>query len=380
MRVPFSQVREENRELMDELLPRLTEVLESGVLVGGDEVPRFERAFARLHGTREAVAVNSGTDALRLALRALGVPRGSVGITVANTFVATVGALVSEGVRPLLVDVGADENIDPEAVAAAVTEETGVVVAVHLRGRPAQMDVLRDLCAERGVPLIEDCAQAVGAVFSGRPVGGFGAVGCFSLHPLKNLAACGDAGVVVTDDTKLADRLRLLRNHGLADRDTVALWGENSRLDPLQAAALDVKLSRLAGWTKSRRELAALYDARLAGLPLVLPAHGPDRTHVYHRYVVRTPWRAELRAHLAAAGVETAIHYPVPVHRQPAARTGGVAVADGGLPVTEHQSGEILSLPLHPLLTEEQIDYVTDRITEFHHRRSLRAHRDEVGA
>lgn len=365
MRVPFSHVKEENRGLVSQLLPRLERVLTSGVFVGGDEVAFFERSFAELHGTREAVAVNSGTDALRLTLRALDIPRGSVGITVANTFVATVGALVSEGLRPLLVDVGEDENIDPEAVRRVITEETGVVIAVHLRGRPAQLDVLRDLCAEYGVPLVEDCAQAVGATFADRPVGGFGAAGCFSLHPLKNLAACGDGGVIVTDDGDLAARLRLSRNHGLLDRDTVIRWGENSRLDALQAAALNVKLDHLPGWTKRRVELAGIYGEHLSGLPLVLPPTSDDRTHVYHRYCVRTPRRAALQAHLAAVGVETAIHYPVPIHRQPAARSGEIDVAAGGLPVTERQSEEILSLPLHPALTEEQITYAASRISEF---------------
>ncbi|MEO3807446.1 DegT/DnrJ/EryC1/StrS family aminotransferase [Sphaerisporangium sp. B11E5] len=360
----------EGRRLLSDLLPVLASVMESGTFIGGVEVDTFERRFARLHRVGHAVAVNSGTDALRLVLRGLGLPRGSVAITVANTFVATVGAVVSEGLRPLLVDVGDDENIDPEALRRAITPDTGVVIAVHLRGWPARVDVVRRICDEHGVPLVEDCAQAVGATAGGRPVGGFGVAGCFSLHPLKNLGACGDGGVVVTEDGGLAAELRLLRNHGLADRDTVVRWGENSRLDAVQAAMLNVKLRHLPAWNERRGELAAIYRERLAGLPIAPPPSGDDRTHVYHRFCVRTPGRDGLRAHLAAAGVETAVHYPVPIHQQPAAAGGGVLVADGGLPVTERQSREILSLPLHPALTSRQITYVAEQIHEYYDRLS----------
>ncbi|MCW7988393.1 hypothetical protein XF35_24760 [Streptomyces platensis subsp. clarensis] len=367
MRVPFANVDAENRVLSGELMKHAQKVIESGVFINGPEVAEFECRFAELQQTAHAVAVNSGTDAVRLALRALGVPRGSTGITVANTFVATVGSMIAEGVRPLLVDVADDENIDSEKLRLSLGPDTGVVIAVHLRGWPARADLLRDLCAEHGVPLIEDCAQAVGATVGGRPVGTFGAAGCFSLHPLKNLAACGDAGVIVTNDDALAEQLRLLRNHGLADRDTVVRWGENSRLDELQAALLNVKLGYLPQWTRRRVELAERYRKGLVGLPLVLPPSADDRTHVYHRYSIRTPLREELRAHLAHTGIETAVHYPVPIHQQPAARSGDVtvALADGGLPVTERQSGEILSLPLHPTLTERQVDHVIEQIDTF---------------
>jgi dTDP-4-amino-4,6-dideoxygalactose transaminase len=365
MRVPFAGVDAESNELLTELLPRIRSVLESAAFIGGDEVTQFERGFARLQQADYAVAVNSGTDALRLTMRALGVPRGGVGITVANTFVATVGAMVSEGLRPLLVDVGEDENIDPEALRRAITSDTVLLIAVHLRGWPARVDLLRELCAQRGVPLVEDCAQAVAATVNGRLTGTFGVAGCFSLHPLKNLGACGDGGVVVTNDAALAKELRLLRNHGLADRDTVVRWGENSRLDAVQAAALNVKLRHLPDWTQRRIELAEIYDEGLAHVPVVLPPRGPDRTHVFHRYTIRTPQREELGAHLAAEGIETAVHYPVPVHLQPAARAGGLHVAADGLPVTERQSNEILSLPLHPTLSEKQVRYVVERTEEF---------------
>lgn len=365
-RVPFANVDSENRDLVEEFLPRLDAQLRSGGFIGGDEVAAFERTIARLHGVEHAIAVNSGTDALRLSLRALDVRAGTTGITVSNTFTATVGAMVARGLRPLLVDVDDDENMALDALRRSITPSTGVVVAVHLRGLPARIEAIRDICHENGVVLLEDCAQAVLASSRGVPVGGFGAAGCFSLHPLKNLGGCGDGGVVTTDSTELARELTLLRNHGLQDRDTVALWGENSRLDAVQAVLLNVKLLYIEEWTKRRQDMARLYDERLAALPLVTAPTRDDAEHVYHRYVIRTDRRDELRRHLADAGVETAIHYPTPIHRQPAAADGGVTIAPGGLPRTEHQSRQILSLPLHPSLTEAQLGYVADEVERFY--------------
>ncbi|SHG38764.1 DegT/DnrJ/EryC1/StrS family aminotransferase [Streptoalloteichus hindustanus] len=363
--VSFAHVDTENAALVDEFLPVLKERLAGGVFIGGEEVDRLERRIARLHQVEHAVAVNSGTDALRLTFRALGIPRGTTGITVANTFVATVGALLSEGINPLLVDVGADENVDVAALEEAITPDTSVVVAVHLRGLPAEIAAVREICARRGVHLVEDCAQAVLASAGGVPVGAFGVAGCFSLHPLKNLGACGDAGVVVTNDDALAAELRLLRNHGLRDRDTVVRWGENSRLDALQASLLNVKLDHLEEWTRRRRDLAARYDELLADLPLVLPPRPEDRVHVYHRYSVMTEHRDALRAHLADAGVQTAVHYPIPIHRQPAARGGQLRIAGRGLAVTERQAGQILSLPLHPLMPERDLRATAREVRAF---------------
>lgn len=364
--MPFARVAEEHRSLLGELLPRIAAVMESGDLIGGRELAAFEHRFAEYHEADHAVGVNSGTDALRLTFRALGFSRGSVGITVANTFIATAAAMIAEGIRPLFVDVGADENIDPDAVRAAITADTRLVVAVHLRGWPARADLLREICAERGAALIEDCAQAVGATLGGRAVGTFGIAGCFSLHPLKNLAASGDGGVIVTNDSSLARELRLLRNHGLADRDTVVRWGENSRLDAIQAAVLNVKLAQFPAWTQRRQQLARIYDRGLSGLPLVLPPTGcGDRVHVFHRYCIRTARRDGLRAFLDSAGIGTAIHYPVPIHQQPVVRDGDIGVPASGLPVTEQQAGEIVSLPLHPSHSDDQIRAVVREIQQF---------------
>lgn len=365
MRVPFAFVGAENESLLPEFLKKLERQLREGSFIGGEEVAEFERRFAALHHARFAVAVNSGTDALRFALRLLGLLPGATVITVSNTFVATVGAVISEGFHPLLVDVDEDENMAPEALEQGITPETRAVIAVHLRGWPAQIEAIREICDRRGLQLIEDCAQAVAATAAGRPVGTFGRVGCFSLHPLKNLGTAGDGGVLITDDAALADEARLLRNHGLADRDTVRRWGENSRLDALQAGLLNVKLDRLDAWTARRVELAELYHSQLAGLPLVLPPLSGASTHVYHRFSVRTPHREALRSYLHSEGVETAIHYPVPIHRQPAAQDGSLTVAGSGLPRTEEQCGQILSLPLHPLLSDRQAHHVADHVNRF---------------
>jgi len=363
--VAFANVDLENRQLVERFVPRLSAQLSAGDFIGGDEVASFEATIARLHEVEHAVAVNSGTDALRLTMKALGVAPGTTGITVSNTFVASVGAMVAHGVRPLLVDVDEDENIDVEALAKIITPQTGVVIAVHLRGLPAKIEAIRELCRANDVVLIEDCAQAVLATSGGVPVGGFGAAGCFSLHPLKNLGGCGDGGVVTTNDAELAAELRLLRNHGLRDRDTVVSWGENSRLDSLQAGLLNVKLAYLEEWTKRRQDLARIYDERLSGLPLLAAPRNDDSTHVYHRYVIRTDRREALRTHLTEAGIQTAIHYPTPIHRQPAAQDGSLDLAPGGLPRTEEQSTRILSLPLHPALTEEQVRLVADEVERF---------------
>jgi dTDP-4-amino-4,6-dideoxygalactose transaminase len=374
MLIEFAGVKAENEELLEELVQASRAVLAGGAYIGGVEVERFEQEFARLHGSRYAVGVNSGTDALRLVLRVLRLPPGAEVITVANTFVATVGAIVAERLQPVMIDVGEDENIDPELVRQAVTPHTRAVIAVHLRGLPARVDLLRTLCDEHDLVLIEDCAQAVGAELAGTTVGRFGTVGCFSLHPLKNLGACGDAGVVVTDDEDIAGQLRLLRNHGLADRDTVVAWGENSRLDALQAALLNVKLLRFGEWTARRIELAKQYHNGLVDLPLTLPVPSAGSRHVYHRYAIRSSCRTQLSAALAASGVQTAIHYPVPIHRQPAARSAVLRLPLAGLPRTERQAAETLSLPLYPQLATEDIGYVIQTVHTFFERSGAHLH------
>jgi dTDP-4-amino-4,6-dideoxygalactose transaminase len=364
-RVPFSYVDAENAALAVQLGAAVDRHLRAGDFIGGSAVTTFESSMAELHRARFAVAVNSGADALRLVMQAHAPSVEDVGITVANTFIASAGAMVAAGVKPLLIDVGDDENMDVKALESAVTPQTRFVVAVHLRGLPARMRTIKDVCARHGIVLIEDCAQAVLATEYGVPVGTSGAAGCFSLHPLKNLGACGDGGLVVTDDEALADDLRLRRNHGLRDRDSAVRWGENSRLDAMQAAILNVKLKHLRQWTDRRRWIASRYNEALQETHLRLPVTRSEAEHVYHRYVIRTPYRRRFREHMAEHGVETAIHYPVPIHRQPIEMLSGMEVARSGLSRTEQQAGQILSLPLHPSMTDEQVTAVAEAVRRF---------------
>ena len=354
MTVPFVDLGAQNRAIWPAASERIAGLVESGSFILGEEVEEFERRFAALCGTRHAVGVSSGTSALTLALRAVGVGPGDEVITVSNSFVATVSAIALVGAEAVLVDVGEDETIDPEAIGAALTPRTRAVLPVHLRGRPAAIEAIHAVTEEAGVALIEDCAQAIGSRVGERHVGSFGVAGCFSLHPLKNLSAWGDAGVVIGDDDEFAATLRQLRNHGLRGRDTVERWGENARLDPIQAAVLNVKIDRLESWNRKRRELADAYRAQLTDAPLELPADHPG--HTYHHFVVRSDRRDALRDALAADGIETRVHYPVPVHLQPAARarcrTGDPLVR------TERDAGRILSLPLHPDLPDDALERV----------------------
>lgn len=363
--VRYVDVAAQHRGIKDELLAAVEAVIDRGAFVLGPEVEEFEERFAQLCGVRHAVGVNSGTDALVLALRALGVGAGDEVVTAANSFVASASAIALVGARPVLVDVRRDMNIDPERVAAAVTPRTRAVIPVHLTGRPADMDAIRSIADEHGLRVVEDAAQAVTAEYRGRRVGSFGAAGCFSLHPLKTLSACGDAGVLTTDDEALADRFRVLRNIGQRTRGEALEWSGNSRLDTLQAALLLVKLEHADEWTERRRANAAFYRRALAGVPgLDLPADEQWERAVYHTFVVQADRRDELQEHLRSCGVGTGVHYPVPIHLQPAA--AGLGYRRGDLPETERQAARILSLPVHGELTREQLEHVARSVRSFY--------------
>jgi dTDP-4-amino-4,6-dideoxygalactose transaminase len=360
LRVPYVDVAAQHRALKDELLEAVGRVLDHGRFILGEEVEEFERALAELCGTRHAVAVNSGTDALLLGLRALGIGPGDEVITAPNSFASTASAIVLAGARPVFADVGDDYNVDPDAVAAAITPRTRAILPVHLTGRPADMAPL----LEHGIPVVEDAAQAALAEYRGRRVGSLGAIGCFSLHPLKTLGAVGDAGAVTTNSDELAAKLRMLRNLGLASRDDCAVWSGNSRLDTVQAAILLVKLRYVERWTDARRANAAFYREALDGLPgLELPGERPYEHAVYHTFVVQSDERDALRDHLARRGVGTAVHYPAPIHLQSVA--SGLGYGPGSFPVAERQARRILSLPVYPELTEEQRTLVVDAVREF---------------
>jgi len=365
LKIPYVNLAAQHRPLRDELLAATARVLDHGKFINGPEVAEFEARFARLCQVGQAVGVSSGTDALILALRALGLGPGDEVITSPNTFVSTVSAIALVGARPVLADVGPDYNLDPDRVEAALTPRTRALLPVHLTGRPADMAPLQDLARARGLRIVEDAAQAVLAEYRGRRVGGLGDLGCFSLHPLKTLNACGDGGVVTTDDPDLAERIRLRRNLGLRSREECLVLEGNSRLDTLQAALLLVKLDYVEAWTEARRARAERYRAGLAGLAQVSPPRErPHERAVYHTFVIQAERRDELKAHLAGRGIGSGIHYPVPVHLQPAAAWLGYG--PGRFPAAEAQAGRILSLPVYPELSQPDQDLVIDSIWEFY--------------
>jgi dTDP-4-amino-4,6-dideoxygalactose transaminase len=342
----------------------LRRVLDEGRYILGAEVKAFEADFAAYIGVKYGIGVGSGTEALSLALMAGGVKPGDEVITVSHTAVATVAAIERIGATAVLVDI--DPNfytIDPQRLAAAITPKTKAIVPVHLYGQAVDLDPILDLAWTHELRLIEDCAQAHGAAYKDKRIGAYGDLACFSFYPTKNLGALGDGGMVVTDQPELAERLRLLREYGWAERYVSHIPGWNSRLDELQAAVLRVKLQYLDQENATRARIAAMYQAGLSGCRLTLPASRPEATHVYHQYVVRTPHREALRHHLKDKGIAALVHYPVPVHLQPAYQ--GRLPGRNKLPETEQAASEVLSLPLYPGLREEQVQAVIEAIRSF---------------
>ena len=363
--VPYVDIAGVGAAHHDELEAAFARVLRGGQFVFGDEVAEFEARFAELCGTRFAVGLNSGTDAMILALRALDIGADDEVITAPNSFIATAAAIAHVGARPVFVDVGVDLSIDVRLIEAAITPRTKAILPVHLTGRPAEMDAILEIAERFGLSVIEDAAQAVMANYRGRPVGGLGTMAAFSLHPLKTLGACGDGGVVTTSDEALSERLQRLRNHGLANRDDCLEWGYNSRLDTIQAALLLEKLNHLEDWTTQRRRNAVTYQQALAELAAIrLPADAGQQFAVYHTFVILADHRDQLREYLADHGVGSAIHYPVPIHLQPAASELGYKKGD--FPVAEQQADQMLSLPVHHGLDADDIRYVAEVIRGFY--------------
>lgn len=367
LHIPFVDIAAAHRAIKVQLMDAISGVMDHGHFILGPEVEAFEHEFALSCGTRYAVGVNSGTDALVLALRALDIGVGDEVITAPNSFVASAASIALVGAKPVFVDVGDDLNIDPELIESAVTGRTRAIIPVHLTGRPAQMNKIMEIAARRGLHVIEDAAQAVLAEYRGSRVGSFGTVACFSFHPLKTLSACGDGGALTTNDERLASRLKELRNIGLKSRADCVEWAGNSRLDTLQAAILSVKMKFVTDWTAGRRRNAVLYRQALEGVDpenLQIPH---DRSHeyaVYHTYVIQASRRDDLATFLANRGIGTAVHYPVPIHLQTAARSLGCR--EGSFPVAEKQAGRILSLPVYPELSEDQVNYVAQSVKDFY--------------
>jgi aminotransferase EvaB len=367
MRVPYSYLREQFAD-SEAILRDIKDLLETSAFTLGPAVAEFERGFAKLCQSRHAIGVGSGTDALFLALKALGVGPGDEVITAPNSFIATTGAIVATGARPVFVDVGEDFAIDPDRVEPGITPRTRAILPVHYAGCPAPMDRLLPIAEAHRLPVVEDACQAIGAAIDGRVTGSFGVAAGFSLHPLKNLNVWGDGGLVVTSDDAMRDRLRLLRNHGLRSRDEVEIFGYNSRLDTLQAIVGNHLLREAGAITGARIRNAALLDAGLGTLPgrITLPPRPPGVRQVYHNYMVHARDRDGLLAHLLDHGVEAKIHYPIPIHLQKAAR--GLGYKPGDFPVCERQAASILTLPVHQHLREDQIVFMIDTVRAFYAR------------
>ena len=364
MHVPFLNPAAQFNALKAELLPAIEKTLANGHYVLGPNVAAFEQEMAACTGTRFAIGVNSGSDALTLALRALEIGPGDEVITTPFTYIAPAEAIHQMGARIVFADIDRRTfNLDPTEVARRITSRTKAIIPVHLFGQPAPLEKLLALTRERGIHLVEDCAQAIGARYRGQSVGSFGRAGCLSFYPTKNLGACGDGGLIVTNEEPLARKLRTLRVHGIERRYFHDCHGYNSRLDELQAAILRVKLPHLERWNARRAQIAARYSAGLAGLPLTTPLSSNESTHVFHVYAVLVEKRDPIQQFLAEHGVPTIIYYPRPLHLQQV--YAGLGYREGDFPVAEEIARKILPLPMYPELTEAEVDYVVATISQF---------------
>jgi len=371
--VPLLDLQAQYRPLREEILAAIARVADSQRFIMGPEVAALEDELARMLGIEHAVAVSSGTDALLLALMALDIKAGDEVITPTYSFFATAGAVARLGATPVLVDIDeATFNVDPGEVAAAITSRTRAIIPVHLFGLSADLDPIVAVAARHGIPVVEDAAQAIGATYKSRPVGGIGACGCFSFFPSKNLGAFGDAGLFTTNDAALAKRARLLRTHGMEPKYYHHLIGGNFRMDALQAAVLRVKAPHLAAWTEGRRRNAHRYLQlfREAGIAdrVTLPVEVPDRLHIFNQFVIRIPERDALRQHLDAAGISTEIYYPVPFHLQPCFAYLGYK--PGRFPRSERAANTSLALPVYGELTDAQLQSVVGAVAAFADRKA----------
>jgi dTDP-4-amino-4,6-dideoxygalactose transaminase len=361
--IPYINLKMQHALLKDEILDAIGRVLEKSNFILGDEVSEFEEKMAQYCGVRYAVGVNSGTDALFLSLKAFGIGQGDEVITAPNSFLASASVVAATGARPVFVDIREDLNINPALIEKKITTNTKAIIPVHLTGKPADMDPIISLAQKYNIKIIEDAAQAIGAEYHNMRVGSFGDTGCFSLHPLKTLNACGDAGVITTNDDNLYQLLIQMRNIGLKNRDESDIWGYNSRLDTMQAAILNVKIKYLDEWTESRRRNADYYISKLKKVCDTPPENKYEKS-VYHTFVVGVDRRKELIDHLEQNGIGSRIHYPIPIHLQKAAQHLGYKKGD--FPVCEKKAERILSLPVYQGLTGDDLEYIVEKITGFY--------------
>jgi dTDP-4-amino-4,6-dideoxygalactose transaminase len=362
LKIPFVDLKAQYRSIESEIRAAIDSVVSESAFIGGKYLERFEGSFAEFCGTEFAVGVSNGTDALMLALRACGIGSGDEVITVPNTFIATTEAITMVGAKVCFVDVDErSHTMDPARLAEAIGPDTKAIIPVHLFGRVADMDPILDIAAQHGIKVIGDSAQAHGARYKSKPVATLGDVACFSFYPGKNLGAYGDAGGIATDDAEIAAYVQKMRDHGRAEKYTHDAEGFNCRMDGLQASILSAKLAHLAQWSEKRRAIAARYNEFFADVPgIETPPDDEDYESVYHLYVIRVADRDVIKKSLADQGVSSGVHYPIPLHLQPA--YGYMGLGRGSFPISERLAGKILSLPVYPELSEEQIEHVVNSV------------------
>lgn len=376
MNVPFLDLKVQYKQIEHEVLPMVTEAMTNGAFIGGPQVLGFEKEFAEFCDSKYCAGLNSGTDALRFALMAVGVGPGDEVITVPNTFIATTEAISQSGATPVFVDIDKRTyNMDPQKLedflkkrlkpqTSNLKPTLKAVIPVHLYGQPADMDLILDIAQTHNIKVIEDACQAHGALYNNRKVGSFGSVGCFSFYPGKNLGAYGEGGAIVTQDEEIANKIRMIRDHGQAKKYFHDMEGYNGRLDAIQAGVLRIKLRRLSDWNQSRRENAAYYNELLSKIEgITLPVEADFANSVYHLYVILVDDREGLQQFLSDKGIGTGLHYPLPLHLQKA--YAHLGYKNGSFPVTESVAKKLISLPMFPELTREQIEYVAESIKEF---------------
>lgn len=362
--IPLVDLATQSRQIKEDVLRRMSDVIDSARYILGQEVNEFEGKFADYCQTIHCVGLANGTDALHMALRALDIGEGDEVITAGNSFAATAFAIAYSGAKAVFVDVNdSDFNMNPDLIEAAITEKTKAIIPVHLYGQPAQMAVIRKIADHHGLKIIEDSAQGHGAEEAGQRCGSFGDIGCFSFYPGKNLGAFGDAGAAVTNNPELAEKLRLLRNYGQVQKNQHDMLGYNCRMDTLQACVLLSKMDHIEKWTEQRRDVAAWYREELSGTDIQLPLEREDVRHVYHLFVIRHPERDAMIKHLAERNVFAGIHYPNPLSK--AKPFLDSVTVPNGLPNCEKITSEILSLPMYPEMTREHVAIVADAVRSF---------------
>lgn len=362
--IPFVNLYRQYRKYKLEIDNAIQSVLNSGYFIFGENVKKFEFEFSNYCGLKYGIGVGSGTEALHLALVACGVSSSDEVITVANTAIPTISAISFAGATPVFIDIDENSfNINEDLIEEKITNRTRVILPVHLYGNPCEMDKILDIAHKYNLKVIEDCAQSHGAKYKGKTVGSFGNIGCFSFYPSKNLGAYGDGGIIVTDSKELNYKLRLLRDYGQIKRCYSVIKGFNSRLDEIQASILRFKLKKLNSWNEIRINIAKKYTQNFMDLPMIYPKVKPEGMHVFHLYVIRVKNRKKFINYLSKNGINTLIHYPIPIHLQPAYKE--LKIKEGSLPITEKVSKEIVSIPLYPELEDVEIDYIIERIKEY---------------